>query len=342
MKKLTFLKEGDTISFVAPSFGCAEDPYKTRLEVAIENFEELGYKLDLGKNIFLANSVLRSNSARKCAQEFMEAYLSKESKAVISVGGGEMMMEILPFVDFNKLKKAPPKIFMGFSDNTNLTFPLTTICEVPTIYGPCVPGFALKPYEYDILDSLNLLKGQDRFEGYKYWQRYGKKTEDPLGVLNITEPKVIKTFPNKDFEIKGRLLGGCLDILVYLCGTKYDHVKEYIEKYKDDGIIWYLEACDLSPLDLERALFSLREAGWFKYCKGFLMGRPLCFRKRVMGITHYRAIKENLKCLNVPIAMDIDLGHFKPSMPMINGEICEVKIKDNNIFMYYPELNKNN
>ena len=45
----------------------------------------------------------------------MDSYLG-DSNAIISVGGGEVMNEILPYINFNKLKKAPHKFFMGFSD----------------------------------------------------------------------------------------------------------------------------------------------------------------------------------------------------------------------------------
>ena len=46
--------------------------------------------------------------------------------AIISCGGGELMCEILRYVDFERIAQAKPKWFMGYSDNTNLTFLLTT------------------------------------------------------------------------------------------------------------------------------------------------------------------------------------------------------------------------
>ena len=88
MKKINYLKENGKISLVAPSFGCTTEPYKTRLWVAISNLEKMGFEIDKGKNIFLSNSKSRSNTARKCAKEFMDAYFSN-SDAIISVGGGK-------------------------------------------------------------------------------------------------------------------------------------------------------------------------------------------------------------------------------------------------------------
>ena len=336
MKEINYLPRNGKISLVAPSFGCTFDPYYTRLSMAIMNLKEDGFTVYEGENIFKANHPVRSNTARKCAKEFMDAYES-DSDCIISVGGGEIMCEILPYIDFEKIKKLPHKFFMGFSDNTNLTYTLATIAEVPTIYGPDAGSYAFKPYEYSWKDALDILMGtRDTFYGYDVWERYRNHSDDPLEGGNYTEPKVLRLYPNTDhLEIEGRLLGGCLDVLANLVGTRFDVTKEYIEKYKDDGFIWFLEACDLSPVGIQIALGQLRNAGWFKYCKGFILGRPLCYRKKFFGITHYRAIKEALHGLKVPLIMDADLGHFAPSMPIITGVNAKVEVKDKNISIKY-------
>lgn len=335
MKEINYLKENGKISLVAPSFGCTTEPYQTRLKIAIDNLKQDGFTISEGVNIFASKHKIRSNTARKCAEEFMEAYRS-DSNAIISVGGGEIMCEILPFINFKELEKLPHKFFMGFSDNTNLTYTLATLSHIPTIYGPCAGSFGFKPYKYSVKDGLDLLMGKvkDTY-GYPVWERYKNKSDDPLKEGNYTEKKVLRVYPNSEVEIKGRLLGGCLDCLITLCGTKFDKTKEYIEEYKEDGFIWFLEACDLSPVGIQRALFQLRQAGWFKYCKGFIMGRPLCFRKKMFGITHYRAIKEALKGIDVPLILDADLGHFDPSMPIITGVVASVEVKNENIHIHY-------
>src|SRR5574344_98010 len=269
MQKFKYLKKGEKISLVAPSFGCTSEPYLTRTKVAIKNFENLGYKVDVGPNVFINKVSARSNTAKKCAKEFMDAY-SSDSSLIISVGGGEIMCEILPFIDFKRLKKMPPKIFMGFSDNTNLTYTLTTISEVPTIYGPNFQTFAFLPFKNSTLDAYNLLTNKTKsIKGYPKWERYPNREEsiiNPLSESHLEEDKILKIFPkNKDFDVTGRLLGGC----------------------------------DLNSLSIERALFQLKEAGWFKYVKGFVFGRPLSYKQRILGIDHYKAIKDIIKDLNV-------------------------------------------
>ena len=110
------------------------------------------------------------------------------------------------------------------------------------------------------------------------WERDSLKDEDhPTVPLNLTEKTLIRRFPDKDTVIEGRLLGGCLDCLANLVGTEYDKVGEFADRYREDGIIWFLEACELNVMTIRRTLWNLKNAGWFKHVKGFLVGRPLCF-----------------------------------------------------------------
>ena len=43
-----FLKSDGTIGFVAPSFGCNTEPYKTAFINAQKKLEELGHSFDIG------------------------------------------------------------------------------------------------------------------------------------------------------------------------------------------------------------------------------------------------------------------------------------------------------
>lgn len=329
-----FLKNNDKISLVAPSFGCTTEPYKTELDIAIKNLTNEGYKLLLGENIYKDEGVLSSSSPKKRAKEFLDAY-SNNSSLIISVGGGELMNEILPYIDFEKIKNLPPKWFMGFSDNTNLTFTLTTLSNVVTIYGPCAPSFAYLPFKFDTKEALRMLKGEKHFKGYKKWQLESKRDENhPLAKLNLTEKKIITTYKYKEPK-EGILLGGCLDCLINICGTKYDNVKKFIEENKKDGFIWYLESCDLNSLSFRRGLFELKEAGWFKYVKMFLIGRPYHYDEVFMGHDFKKATKDILKSLNVPILFDIDLSHLPPSLPFKNGAKAIVSFMNDNIDILY-------
>ena len=81
-----------------------------------------------------------------------------------------------------------------------------------------------------------------------------------------------------------------MDCLVNLTGTRFDKTKDFIERYKEDGIIWFLEACDLNVFSIRRAMWQMEQAGWFEHVKAFLIGRPLCFGQDMMGLDPYQAV----------------------------------------------------
>lgn len=337
MKYPEFLKENGTIGLVAPSFGCAAEPYLSAFHNAIAKWEKMGFHTHLGPNCYASEGIGISNQPRLCAEELTEWYCSKENDVLISCGGGELMCEIIPYVDFERLKKAEPKWYMGFSDNTNFTFLSATLLDVASIYGPCAPKFGMEPWHESIQDTWDLLCGKtDCVHGYPLWEREGLKDEEhPLLPYNLTEKVQIVRYPDEDTVMEGRLIGGCLDVLQMYPGTPYDKVSAFNEKYKEDGIIWFLESCDLNLMAIRRAIWQMKEAGWFSYVKGFLIGRPLCFGEQSFGIDQYRAVTDVLSEYHVPIIMDLDIGHLPPNMPIICGGTAKISVKDNDIRMRY-------
>lgn len=331
MRYPDFLRENETIGFVAPSFGCATEPYKSAFMNAQKKWSRAGYKLNLGPNCYVEKGIGISNTPYECGKELQESYCSKENNCIISCGGGELMCEILDYVDFEKIGQAPPKWYMGYSDNTNMTFLLTTLCDTASIYGPCAAAFGMEPWHQSLYDAMDILTGKKlEFGGYDKWEKESLKDEEnPLAPYNVTEPSVIRRFPDKVLDFNGRLLGGCMDCLVNLLGTKYDKVCDFVEKYKDDGIIWFLESCDLNVMGIRRAMWQMEHAGWFKNCKGFLIGRPLCYGQEMMGLNQYDAVYDVIKKYDVPVIMDIDIGHLSPMIPIICGGMARIHAEGN-------------
>lgn len=120
-----------------------------------------------------------------------------------------------------------------------------------------------------------------------------------------------------------------MDCLVNLLGTKYDKVTEFTRKYAEDGILWFLEACDLNVMGIRRAIWQMDHAGWFEHASGFLIGRPLNHGQELMGLDQYHAVTDLLAKYHVPIIMDIDLGHLPPMMPIICGSKAKAEVKGN-------------
>ena len=107
--------------------------------------------------------------------------------------------------------------------------------------------------------------------------------------------------------------------------------KDFIERYKEDGIIWFLEACDLNVFSIRRAMWQMEQAGWFEHVKAFLIGRPLCFGQDMMGLDPYQAVLPVALSHHVPVIMDVDLGHLPPMMPLIVGSLADVTVSGNDI-----------
>lgn len=327
--KPKYIKKNDTISLVAPSFGCTTSPYKERLAASINVLKKKGYNVAIGDNVYLNQGIVSSNLPKSRAKEFMDAY-SSDSKIIWSVGGGETMLEILPYIDFAKIKKLEPKWFIGYSDNTVLTYTLTTIANVETIYGICAPSlFDTKSQE--VADMLSIIKGKKEFVGYPYYESCDIEHKEALEPLTLNRNKTIIPF-NYNGPFSGILIGGCLDILQYICGTKYDNTKKYTTGHKN--IIFFFEACDLNSIDIRRTLFHLKEANWFNNVRGFIIGRSLQSNSFFNELPEKSYI-DLLKEYNVPILLNVDIGHLHPTLPIICGHEALISYEDSNIKITY-------
>lgn len=334
MRYPDFLKQNGTIGFVAPSFGCAIEPYKSAFDNAQNKFKNMGYNIKLGANCYAGEGIGISNTPQKCGEEFMEMYCDSSSDVLISCGGGELMCETLDYIDFDKIAQSKPKWYLGYSDNTHFTFLQTTICDTASVYGPCAATFGMEPWHNALYDTFDVLTGKKlSVESYDGWELESLKSADnPLLPFNITQKNEVKVY-NMEASFSGRLIGGCMDCLVNILGTKYDRVASFNEKYKDDGIIWFLESCDLNVFSIRRAMWQMENAGWFKYVKGFVIGRPLVFGQEMMGLNQYEAVMAVIRKYNVPVIMDADIGHLAPSMPVVCGSVAQIGVTDGKMTM---------
>ena len=250
MKYPKFLSDNCCIGLLATSCGNNVNPYRARAKKGIEIFINKGYQIKKGHRLFaMKNAVSGPHKLR--ADDFNKMYKNKKIDFLWSTGGGEIMMGMLPFIDFEKIKNLPPKFFMGFSDNTNLTFTLTTICDVATIYGTTIGSFSYDFINIDTVDNYKLMRNEKlSFDSYPYYAGRKQDKSSPFSPLQYNEEVKWKSLSNNEEYFKGRIIGGCIDVLISLCGTKYDNVVNFIEKYKEDGIIWYFDVCDLTSTGL--------------------------------------------------------------------------------------------
>lgn len=321
-----FIKQGEIIGVPAPSDGayCEEDV--RRYKNAKSNLEKLGYKIELSENIFNSERG-RSSDAVSRAEELNNMF-KNEVNAIMCAAGGEFLVEILPFINFENAVQNP-KWVQGFSDPTGLLFPLTTKYDIATIYSNNLKSFGAEEYHKSLEENLEILSGNlIKQESYDMFENERAERVTGLEGYNLTDKVYWKTINNEEVTMQGRIIGGCIDIITELAGTKFDGVKEFNEKYKNDGIIWYFDNCELSKESLMRTLWKFNELGYFKYTKGIIFGRngqeiSYCYD------TMEDAIKDSvLSKLNVPIIFDADISHKGPSMTIINGAIAIINCKD--------------
>lgn len=357
-----FLPEKGTIGFIAPSFGAAIEPYRSAYNNAKKKLASMGFRYKEGPNVYADQGIGISNTPKLCGQELNDMMTDPDVDAVITTGGGELMCEVIPYMNFDRIRQAGPKWYMGYSDNTNYTFLSATLADTAAVYGPCAPAFGMEPWHPAIQDALDLLMGKtDCAHSYRKWELESLKTpENPLEPYHVTEEnhfhyflpdvetafhqdkRIIdfhadaeSSFGKGEVEFSGRLLGGCVDSLVTILGTRFDQVREFNEKYGQEGIIWFLECCDLNVLSMRRAFWQMKEAGWFECACGFLIGRPYHMNETIMGLDQYDAVTKVLEDLKVPVIMDLDIGHRPPMMPLITGAKATVKADNNDIRLHY-------
>lgn len=332
MKYPENLKKGDIIGICAPSQGITKEKDIKRLEEAEKQLKELGY------NIIETDSVRKSEKGRSAsgeqrAREFMQLWENKDVKLIIFAAGGDFLVDMLEYLDFDKIKKSEPKWLQGYSDITSLNYIFNTILEIPSIYCQNIKDYAMRPLYPNLINALKIASGEEveqhSFDKYEKVHDFSEQEsisdEDNNNLsYNLTEKtKWINLNKENEIVIKGRAVGGCLDCIKFFIGTKYDNVEKYIQKYSDDGIIWFLEVFEMSTPTVYLTLWQMKMAGYFKNCKGIIFGRPL-FIRNDYDIDFNQTVIDILGDLNIPIICGADIGHVSPQVAMVNGAIVEI------------------
>ena len=300
-----FLKDNDTIGITASSAGILDkiDKY----EDSINNVKKNNFKIKETPNVKTSGVV--SGDALTRASELESLFLDDTVNMVAIASGGDFLYDMLDKVDFNILKNHP-KWLAGSSDPTSLLYILTTNYDIATIYSPCnMSGFNISPLHESYLNYFKILKG-DLVKQYRY-----PFTEDESFTDNFTKENTWLNLNGEVYE-EGILIGGCIEVLKDLIGTKFDKTKEFITKYGKDGIIWYFDIFNMSSEGLYNTLLQFKNAGWFNHTKAILIGK-VCFPNTFVDMTYEELISKALP--DIKVIYRFDVGHVKPSFTMING-----------------------
>ncbi|EME3554263.1 LD-carboxypeptidase [Enterococcus faecium] len=320
------LGKSTTIGITAPSSGVPEE-HHLLLEMALKSMEEKSFHVVTGKTLWMQDKE-KSAPARERADEFNQMMQDENIQMILPPWGGELLIEILDSVDFDALQ---PKWIVGYSDISTLLLAVTLKTGIATAHGTNLIDLRGNYSDKTTAMWKSVLetgKGESilQHSSEKYQKEWHHEQPSP-SVFHLTEPINWQSVSGDVVRIKGRLLSGCIDTIRHLIGTPYGDVQTFKRTYNDGKpILWFLENCELSSVDLRRSLIQMKLAGWFEDSSGIMFGRSAA-----EDLLDYRMkdVYEDLsKELNIPILYDIDCGHVPPQLTLINGAYAEVAVED--------------
>lgn len=277
------LNKGDTIGFIAPSYKAKRDP----IERSAENLRKLGYKVKFSENLFSTTNDYAGSIEERASD--LNAMVADPEVKMIYFGGGEVGNELLPFVDYENIKKNP-KIFLSYSDSTTLLNAINKQTGLVTFYGSSPRFFENEPTDYTLLNIEKRLCSND------------------LDYAKNSEWRVIT--PGK---AEGILVGGYLINFATLLGL------EWYEELPDEDIILFIEDHEKfsNAAMISKWFTMLEHKGVFKRARALIFGHYSIEEKPVIDDILARIGNR----YNIPVIHNDDFGHG------VNGAIFPISVK---------------
>jgi len=152
------LKKGDLIAIYSPS-AAATVFAKERYARAKAFLEAKGYRIKEG-SLTHKRDFYRSGSIQERVDELNALIRDPEVRCILSTIGGMNSNSLLPYLDYEAIKK-DPKIFVGYSDVTALLLGIYAKTGLTTYYGPAMvasfgefPPYVEETFEYFHVDRI--------------------------------------------------------------------------------------------------------------------------------------------------------------------------------------------
>ena len=313
-----FLKNGDTVGICAPSAGIGPDDFE-EFDVSLSHLKKRGYSIY--ETASVRSGLIESAPPAIRGAELNELFARDDVKAVLCASGGDFLITMLPYIDAEAIK-ASPKWIQGYSDPTSLLYYVTTVLDIATIYGVNAGGFWMYNLHPSLVDGIRILKGDIPVQHSFYLYESDRSGRD--GGYSLTD-RVEWVMPNGDISASGRLLGGCLDCICDIIGTRYDKTLDFIKRYRRDGVIWYFDIFAMKAEAVHNTLFKMKDMGYFDTAKAFVFGR-VCFPSSFTGMSYIDAAKKILG--DAPMIFEADVGHVSPKMTIINGALGKIEASE--------------
>ncbi len=334
MVKPNKLNKGDTVAVISPSKGLPskfphifDNGIKTLKEKFGLNVKEFPTaRMDLNK--LYENPQIR-------AKDINDAFLDKDVKAIFTSIGGDDSIRILKFID-REIVKNNPKIFMGYSDTTTLTTFFNQLGLV-TFNGPSImAGFSqMANFPESEKHVKEILFNSPQDYEYKHYSTWSNNYKDWSKKENVGQVGDIEN--NKGWHwiqgnsiVKGKLFGGCIEVLEMMNGTEYWPKKEF---WKDK--ILFIETSEDKPSP-DYVKYTLRNygiQGIFDKITAILVGRARDYtddEKKQLETNIIDIVAKEFNHPEISIITNMDFGHTDPQfiLPLgINAEIdCKNKV----------------
>lgn len=301
-------------------------PSKSLSIVSNENISNARKKLcSLGFEVYFAKNAKKidinydSPSISDRINDIIDAF-SSDADIVLSAIGGYNCNQLLPYIDYEAIKKNP-KIICGFSDITALLVAIYTKTGLITYYGPHFSSFGMiNGLDYTVENFLTILN--DKKNVIKCSEYY---RDDPW-YINQSEVNNIK---NEGLIIinhgiaEGQILGGNLCTLNLLQGT------EYMPNMGD--IILFIEDDDITGnnffQEFDRNLESFLQSKLGKNVRGIVIGKTQ--KKSCMTLEKWKKMISNKKSLKkIPIIIGANFGHTTPIFTFPIGGYAKIEAND--------------
>ncbi len=326
------LEYGDTIGFFSPS-SAATYWAPTRFERAKYFLEKKGFKLKAGK-LTGKFDYYRSGSIKERAEELNELIADKSVKCIMSSIGGMNSNSLLPYIDYETLKKNP-KIIIGYSDMTAILFGIYSKIDLVTFYGPALVASFGEMGQF--LDST-----------FKYFENALIKPTIPYSIENPRvwtdefidwekQDQVKADVPNKLITVNegvasGRLIAGNLNTMSGIFGT------EYMPEIKK-GDILLIEDCLKDASSIERSFAHFKIAGIFDKIGGLILGKHEQFDHRGTKRKPYEILMEVIGERDYPILAEYDCCHTHPMITLPVGAKVKLDATKQNLTIEEKYLN---
>lgn len=322
--KPEILKGGDTIMLISPASGLAGvDSLRHRADIGKIALQRMGFKVVEGMHSRVVGE--RAGTPEERVSDIHEGLTNSKVKAFISmIGGDHVCAEILPYLDYDLVKKNP-KIFMGYSDTTALLLGIYSKTGLVTFYGPAVMTELgdypeILPYTKRWMEkALTSSESIGRIEPSSEWT---DEFLDWTKGLDLTRPREMQHSKGWEWiqqgKATGKLLGGCIQSLAFLT----ENYPEYLPNFSKSIFFW--ESAEKKagiahpPKEVSTDLKKIKEFGILDKMKGMIVGRPYKYTDSWHEELK-RIITETVDDPRKPIVYNVEIGHTNPVLTLPIG-----------------------